>query len=162
MSPLHLRSLTLLARWFGCGLFPKTPGTIGTLGAIPLVWAFARLGPMNYLYATFAIVVFSIVVAHIYETEVATGPDAPELVIDEVAGFLVTMAWVPFTWPWVLMSFMLFRFFDMLKPFPISWIDRRVEGGLGAVADDLAAGVICNIILQYLLQHHVLESLGWA
>ena len=156
LSPRHLRSVTILARWFGCGLAPKAPGTAGTLGAIPLVFLLARLGPMNYLYATFAFVVFSIAVAQLYELEVATEHDQPELVIDEVAGFLVTMAWVPLTWQWVTLSFVLFRFFDMLKPFPISWIDRNVEGGVGAVADDLAAGVVCNVILQYLLQHQIL------
>lgn len=156
LTSRHRLAVTWLARWFGCGLAPKAPGTVGTLGAIPLVWVFTHLGQLEYLYATFAFVVFSIIVSSVYELEIAEAHDQPELVIDEVAGFLVTMAWVPFTPAWIALGFVLFRFFDMLKPFPISWIDRKVEGGVGAVADDLAAGVVCNVILQYLLQHQIL------
>lgn len=155
MSPLHRRSLQLLATWFGCGLSPWVPGTIGTLGAIPLVWFFMRFGLMGYLYATFTFVVFSVFVAQAYEIEIVGEHDTPELVIDEVAGFLVTMAWLPFDWKWVALGFLLFRILDMAKPFPISWVDRKVLGGVGAVADDILAGVIANAILQFVFQHHL-------
>ena len=130
------------------------PGTFGTLGAIPLVWWLQRWGEMPYLYAAFGFAVFSIFVAHAYEVEIAREHDTPELVIDEVAGFLVTMALVPFTWVWVLVGFLVFRAFDILKPFPISWLDRRVLGGVGAVADDLLAGIFSSLVLQYLVQHY--------
>jgi phosphatidylglycerophosphatase A len=160
MSPFHRRSLRVLATWFGCGLAPWLPGTAGTLGAIPLVWFFLRMGQMQYLYASFAFAVFAILVSQLYEIEVAGAHDTPELVIDEVAGFLVTMAWLPFDWRWVGLGFVLFRFFDMLKPFPISWVDRRIEGGVGAVADDLLAGIVSNIILQYLFQNHLLMGMS--
>ena len=155
MTSPHRRSLELLATWFGLGRAPRAPGTVGTLGAIPLVWAMSQLEPMRYLYAAFAFAVFAIVVAHAYEIEIAKTHDSQEIVIDEVAGFLVTMAWIPFTWTWVILGFVVFRIFDAWKPFPISLMDRRIKGGVGTVADDLAAGIVANVILQYLLQHHV-------
>jgi phosphatidylglycerophosphatase A len=155
LSPMHRRSLQLCATWFGCGLSPWVPGTVGTVGAIPLVWLFMKFGVMGYLYATFTFVVFSVFVAQAYELEIAGAHDTPEVVIDEVAGLLVTMAWLPFHWHWVLLGFLLFRALDMLKPFPISWIDRKILGGVGAVSDDILAGVIANIVLQYLFQHHM-------
>ena len=149
MKPTHRRSLHLLATWFGCGLSPKAPGTVGTLGAIPLVYLAGRWGEMPYLYFSFAFAVFAIIVAHAYEVEIATSHDQSEVVIDEVAGFLVTMAWLPFDWKWVGLGFVVFRVFDAVKPFPISWMDRRIKGGVGVVADDLAAGIISSVILQY-------------
>jgi phosphatidylglycerophosphatase A len=155
MNSIQKRSLNLLATWFGCGLSPRAPGTVGTLGAIPLLWLMQRLPEMQYLYATVGFTVFAIVVASVYELEIAKSHDQPEVVIDEVAGFLVTMAWLPFNWTYVILGFVLFRFFDALKPFPISYLDRHIEGGVGVVADDIAAGVICNIILQYLFNHHL-------
>ena len=150
-SPLLKRPAVILATWFGCGKFPKAPGTAGTLGAIPLVWALSLLGPLPYMLATLVFTIFAIFVAHVYEAE-SGEHDASEVVIDEVAGFLVTMTWVPFSWTYVLAGFLLFRFFDILKPFPISYIDRKVGGGVGVVADDLLAGILANVILQFLWQ----------
>lgn len=153
MTALHQRSLKLLATWFGCGYAPKAPGTAGTLGAIPLVYLFSSFSELKYLSVTICFAGFSILVAHLYETIIAPDThDASELVIDEVAGFLVTMALVPFTVKWVIAGFVIFRIFDMLKPFPISYIDKKVLGGVGAVADDLLAGILSNIVLQVLLQ----------
>jgi phosphatidylglycerophosphatase A len=146
------KTVVLLSTWFGCGYLPKVPGTFGTLGAIPLVWLFQQTGETRYLLFTLAFTVVSIYVAQLYEDTVATEHDPSEFVLDEVAGFLVTMTWVPFTWQWVLAGFVLFRILDMVKPFPISWIDRRIPGGVGAMADDLVAGILANIILQFLLQ----------
>ena len=145
------RLIKILATWFGCGLAPKVPGTFGTLGALPLVWAFSFFDPMHYMLATVTFAVIAIFVAHLYE--VMTGQhDSGEVVIDEVAGFLVTMTWTPFAWKYVIVGFALFRFFDVLKPFPISYFDRNIKGGVGIVADDLVAGILSNIILQALLQ----------
>ena len=104
------------------------------------------------MLSTFVFSVFSIWVAQLYE---ATGGqhDAGEVVIDEVAGFLVTMVWVPLTWPYVIAGFVLFRAFDVIKPFPISYIDQRVKGGVGVIGDDLLAGIASNVILQIVLQN---------
>jgi len=146
--------IAILATWFGCGKAKKAPGTFGTLGAIPLVYAFSLAGPINYLMLTFVFTIAAIFVAHFQEA--ATGVhDSKQVVIDEVAGFLVTMAWTPFRWPYILIGFVLFRFFDILKPYPISYIDKKVGGGIGCVGDDLLAGILSNIILQVILQQ------GW-
>lgn len=154
MTPTKNTAIKFLATWFGLGLSPVVPGTMGTVGAIPLAWAFMQLGEVRYLFLSFCFVGFAIWIAHLYETEVVVGEhDRPELVIDEVAGFLVTMALAPFTWSAVGLGFVLFRAFDMIKPFPISYVDRKVLGGLGAVADDLLAGIFAGIVLQYVLQH---------
>jgi phosphatidylglycerophosphatase A len=72
-------------------------------------------------------------------------------VIDEVIGFLITMTWLPMTWQAYLAGFLLFRVLDIFKPFPIGYLDEKVPGGLGVVADDVAAGMIANIILQVVL-----------
>lgn len=139
-----------LAQWFGLGLLPRSPGTFGTLGAIPLVYALVITGEIPYLILTLAFIVFAIWVAHVHESSLRSH-DASEIVIDEVAGFLVSMAWVPFEWKWVGLAFVLFRFFDILKPFPINYLDKNVKGGLGTVVDDVAAGLVVNVILQTLL-----------
>ena len=141
----------MLATWFGCGRAPRAPGTVGTLGAIPLVWVFAQFGNYGYMLATMTFVVVSIWIAQAYEDTWATEHDAPEFVMDEVAGFLVAMTWVPLTWQFWLLGFVVFRVLDAAKPFPISWVDRKVPGGVGAVADDLVAGILTNVLLQYAL-----------
>lgn len=141
----------ILGTWFGCGYSPIVPGTVGTLGALPLVWLFAQLGDLGYLVATLVFVVFSIFIAHFYELLVSDHHDQPEFVMDEVAGLLVTMALVPMTVPNLAMGFLAFRAFDMIKPFPISYVDRKVPGGLGTVADDLLAGIVSNLVLHYIL-----------
>ena len=146
-----MNAITLLATWFGCGKLPRIPGTFGTLGAIPLVWLFSLFGPMPYMLATLVFSIAAIFVSHLYEVE-GGEHDASEIVIDEVAGFLVTMVWIPFAWKYVLVGFVLFRAFDMIKPFPISYVDRQIKGGVGVVGDDLIAGILSNIILQYIWQ----------
>ena len=150
------RALTLnrwLATWFGCGLAPKAPGTVGTLGAIPLFLVFAKLESLHYMVAVLAFTVLAILVAHFFE--IGDDHDRPEFVMDEVAGLLVTMTWVPATPLGIFAGFVVFRVLDIWKPFPISWADRKIPGGVGTVADDLIAGILGNIILQLLLQNGV-------
>jgi phosphatidylglycerophosphatase A len=149
-----LRINRWLAIWFGCGLSPKAPGTVGTLGAIPLFLLLVRLESLHYMAAVLAFSVASILVAHFYELG-GEEHDRPEFVMDEVAGFLVTMTWVPATVPGVIAGFAIFRLLDIVKPFPISWVDQKIPGGVGTVADDLVAGILGNVILQLLLQNGV-------
>lgn len=143
--------------WWGCGLAKHAPGTVGTLGAIPLVYAFNLLPPMGYLIATFGFCVLAMIVAQLYEDLIspASEHDASEFVLDEVAGFLITMAWVPFHWTYVVLGFLLFRLLDVVKPFPISYLDRKIPGGIGTVADDIVAGIVANVALQFVLMQ------GW-
>ena len=143
--------IKILATWFGCGLAPKAPGTFGTLGAIPLVYLFSLLNPIQYMASTLMFTIAAVFVAHFYEAMTGRHDDK-EVVIDEVAGLLVTMAWVPFTATYVVLGFLLFRLFDIWKPYPISYIDKKVGGGIGCVGDDLLAGILSNIILQVVLQ----------
>jgi phosphatidylglycerophosphatase A len=127
---------------------PFSPGTFGTLGAIPLAYALVQLGPVPYLVFTLVFIVFAIVVSQRFES-FHVEHDLSEIVIDEVAGFLVAMAWLPSTWQYWLAGFLLFRFFDIVKPFPISYLDRKIKGGMGVVIDDVAAGLVVNVILQW-------------
>ena len=77
--------------------------------------------------------------------------DPPEIVIDEVAGLLVTIILIPFTWPTLIAGFFLFRFFDILKPPPIKGIEKKIKGGVGVVLDDLVAGAYAHISLRLLI-----------
>jgi phosphatidylglycerophosphatase A len=128
----------LLAAWGPCGYAPAAPGTFGTLGAIPLYLALSRLPVGGYVAVTFAFSALAMVAADKAGRYWGVA-DASPIVIDEVAGYLLTMALVPFSWPAVAAGFVLFRIFDVLKPWPASALDR-VKNGFGVVLDDLAAG----------------------
>ena len=134
----------------GCylGLIPKAPGTFGTLLGIPLSYLFLSLGEYGYYIATLLFIFLSIVIAELYDRTLKEH-DHQTIVIDEVAGYLVAFIGLPFQIFWIVLAFLLFRFFDVLKPFPINRLDR-IKGGLGIVLDDLGAGLITNIILQIL------------
>jgi phosphatidylglycerophosphatase A len=132
------------------GLIPKAPGTFGTVVAIPIAFLLARGGPVFYLVATALLIAFSIYISEMHERVLGTH-DSKQIVIDEVVGYLVAFAWLPMTWMAFLAAFIVFRFFDIVKPYPISVLDRKVKGGLGVVVDDLAAGLITNIILQIVM-----------
>lgn len=139
-----------LATWFGLGRMPFVPGTFGTLGAFPVVYAFALMGPLPYMIGTMMFIVFAIFVSQLFES-IFHEHDPSCIVIDEVAGFLVTMTWVPLTPLMWLAGFLLFRVLDMWKPGPIGKLDKNIKGGLGTVIDDVAAGLVANILLQFWL-----------
>lgn len=141
------RTIEILATWFYLGRLPKAPGTWGTLGAVPLVLLLARAGAISYLILALVVVLVAVFVAQAYESK-SDEHDASEIVIDEVAGYVVAAAWLPLTWQTLVGSFVLFRLLDAFKPPPINWIDQRIKGGVGVVADDLVAGMITNVILQ--------------
>ncbi len=129
----------LLAAWGPCGFSPLAPGTVGTLGAIPLYLALSRLGPGPYVAVTAAVIAVGALAAERAGRYWGVA-DASPIVIDEVAGYLVALALVPFSWQAVAAAFVLFRIFDVLKPWPASAFDR-VKNGFGVVMDDVAAGV---------------------
>lgn len=138
-----------IATVWDIGVGRRGPGTWGTLAAVPLYVLLSFLPWWAYMASTLCLIVLAIVASEIYEQETGTH-DLPQVVIDEVVGFLVTMVLIPRTWQSILAGFFLFRVLDIWKPFPIRWVDRRVHGGVGVVADDLLAGVIANLILQVL------------
>lgn len=136
-----------LAFGFGSGAAPKAPGTFGTLMAIPLYLLLAQLPLWAYVVAL--VVSFAVGIYLCEQTSKDMGVhDHGGIVWDEFVGFWIAMTALPFHWAWILAGFVLFRLFDILKPWPISWLDKRVHGGLGIMIDDVLAGIFALIILQ--------------
>lgn len=146
MQPWNLFVLTL-SSWFGTGYLPKVPGTWGTLGTLPLWWVMADLPVPIFVATLTGVAVLAILISHAAE-KIYGDHDVGKIVIDEVAGFLVTVIAVPFQPGTAVAAFLLFRVLDMTKPWPIKWVDRRVGGGLGVVVDDLLAGAIACALLH--------------
>ena len=144
------RFIVISASWFGTGFSPFASGTVGTLAAIPLYLVLARLPLPLYLLTLAAFFFFSCWVSG--RAEIVFGEqDSGKIVIDEVAGFLITMtAVVPFSWQRVAAGFLLFRFFDIAKIPPARYFDRRVKNGYGVVLDDVVAGLYACISLHLL------------
>lgn len=134
---------------FGSGLAPVAPGTFGTLAAVPCYWLVAGL-PLPY-YAALVIGLFlaGIPICQRCEDRLAVS-DHSGIVWDEIVGYLITMAAVPFSWPAAAFGFVLFRLFDVLKPWPIRRLDRTVHGGLGVMLDDAVAGLFAAAGLHLL------------
>jgi phosphatidylglycerophosphatase A len=136
-----------LAFGFGSGLSPKMPGTVGTLAAVPLYWLLVQLPLWAYL-----VIVLCAFVAGIFWCERASSQlgvhDHGGIVWDEFVGFWITMIAVPLVWYWVLLGFVLFRLFDILKPWPIRWADKTLGGGFGIMIDDVLAGFAAAGCLQ--------------
>lgn len=128
------------ATWFGTGFSPFASGTVGTLGAIPFYLALGQLPLALYLLSTVAFTAFACWVAG-HGERLFGEHDSGKIVIDEVAGYLVTMAGVPVSWQGVLIGFLMFRLFDITKPQPARWFDRSLKNGYGVVLDDVFAGV---------------------
>ncbi|WP_039911888.1 phosphatidylglycerophosphatase A family protein [Cellvibrio mixtus] len=132
---------------FGSGLAPKAPGTFGTLAAIPIFLLIQDL-PLH-LYVSWLVVTFALGVFWCDRSSRQLGVhDHGGIVWDEFVGFWMTMLMAPAGLIWVLLGFVLFRIFDILKPWPISWLDKKVHGGFGIMIDDFLAGVYACIALQ--------------
>lgn len=139
--------LIQLATLFGVGRFPKGPGTVGTLATIPLVILLGKLGPFYHMAMILLLLPVGIAACEAYE-QAKGGHDHKEIVIDEVLGFLITMVWLPLTWQAILIGFAVFRVLDIVKPFFIGYLDRKIQGGLGVMIDDVAAGIIASLLMQ--------------
>jgi len=145
-----LRSPTLmLAFGFGSGLSPKAPGTMGTLAAIPLWWLLAQLPLSTYLVVVLVAAVAGILICGRAADRLGVH-DHGGIVWDEFVGFWIAMAALPVTWQSLILGFVLFRLFDILKPWPISWLDRRVSGGFGIMIDDVIAGLAAAGVITLL------------
>ena len=141
------RPICFLGLGFGTGLAPKAPGTFGTLAAIPLYWLMKDL-PLG-LYLAITIIAFIAGIWICQQSADWLGKDDPSAVVwDEIVGYMVTMIAAPTGWQWMLAGFVLFRFFDILKPWPISWADQKLHGGLGIMVDDVIAGLFAAVLLQ--------------
>lgn len=151
-NPVLRNFLKKLAIFFGVGLSPKAPGTVATFATIPLVMLLIWAGPLAYMLTTLVLLPVGIIAAEIYEQDMG-GHDQKEIVIDEVVGFLITMVWLPMTWQAILIGFVLFRLLDITKPLFIGYLDKKIQGGLGVMVDDIAAGVVASLIMQLLYSH---------
>ena len=141
-----------LAFGFGSGLSPIAPGTAGTLAAIPLFVAFSFLPMAAYLAFTLLVTVAGFWICG-RSSELLGVHDHRGIVWDEIAGYLITMIGAPRAWPWVLAGFVLFRIFDVFKPWPANWADRQLHGGVGIVMDDVFAGIYALIVMQLALHY---------
>lgn len=143
-----LRSpINLLAFGFGTGLVPVAPGTFGTLPAL-LLWV-----PLSQLdWTAYLAVVTAMAVAGVWICQRASDSigvhDHGGIVWDEIVGYLVTVFLIPFSVTAMVIGFLLFRFFDIVKPWPVSWIDKKVSGGLGIMLDDVIAGMLSCALLH--------------
>lgn len=141
-NPTHF-----LAFGFGSGLSPFAPGTFGTLAAIPIYLLFSQFGLAAYIILTVLVTFVGIWICG--ESSRLLGVhDHGGIVWDEIAGYLITMLFAPAGWVWIIIGFALFRLFDIWKPYPIRWIDKKVSGGLGIMLDDVLAGIYALIVLQ--------------
>lgn len=140
--PVHFLSLGL-----GSGLSPFAPGTAGTLLAVLLYIPLATLSMWSYIIV---LVVGSVLGIYLCgeTSKKLGGHDDPAIVWDEFLGYWVTMLFAPAGWIWIVVGFVLFRLFDIWKPWPISVIDHKVKGGFGIMLDDLVAGVYALVVLQ--------------
>jgi len=129
-----------LALGFGSGLAPKAPGTFGTLAAIPLFLLCSFLPLSGYLVVTVLVSIVGITICGKAADELGVH-DHPAIVWDEIAGYLITMILVPVSLTNIIIGFAFFRLFDIVKPWPISLLDKKVSGGLGIMVDDILAGV---------------------
>lgn len=145
-NPVHF-----LAFGFGSGLAPIAPGTFGTLMAIPLFWLMQSLSLTVYIAIVMVVCVVGIWICD-KSSNMLGVHDHSGIVWDEFAGYFITMIAAPTGLVWIVIGFVLFRLFDILKPWPISYLDKKVSGGLGIMIDDIVAGVFALICLQ--LIHH--------
>jgi phosphatidylglycerophosphatase A len=142
------KTALILATWFGSGLAPVAPGTLGTLAGAPLVLLVGRLGTVQALLFVIAFIALAVWSAGMTGRMLARKDPSP-VVVDEVAGFLLTLFLMPLSLAHVCLGFFLFRLFDIFKPFPIKKLEK-LKGGPGIVADDLLAGIYANLSLRLL------------
>lgn len=137
---------------FGCGLgtFWLAPGTFGTLLGVPVVLVLQQFSPTFYAITLVVIILAAMAICEKVSYELNVH-DHPGIVIDEVAGYVLTMWGIPKGMGWLILGFLLFRFFDIKKMGPIAWVNRNVVGGFGIVLDDIWAAIPAWIILHILV-----------
>jgi len=148
-DPVHF-----LAFGFGSGLAPRAPGTVGTIVALLLYLPLAQLNLAVYTTVVVLATAAGIWICGASSKRLGVH-DHGGIVWDEFVGLWITLWAVPLDWRWLLLGFLLFRFFDVVKPWPIRVLDRRVHGGFGIMVDDMVAGVMAGVCL-----HLVINWLG--
>ena len=141
------RAVVFLATGFYAGKLPHAPGTFGSLIGLAAAFALAAVPLWLALFCALAFVFFATWIAHGAEV-ILQQQDPGCIVIDEIAGMVVTLVGMPFSLKTALLGFALFRFFDILKPPPIRTVEKRLGGGIGVVADDVVAGIMANLLIR--------------
>jgi phosphatidylglycerophosphatase A len=144
------KAAVFLATGFYVGHIPFAPGTFGSLIGLPLCFLLAGIQLPAAIIAALLIIGLAIWIANV-AAKTLKRKDPGCIVIDEIAGMVVTLIGLPFNLTTVVTGFILFRILDILKPFPIRILDKRVSGGLGIVADDVVAGIFANALMRILL-----------
>ncbi len=135
-----------LAFGFGSGLSPFAPGTMGTLAAIPFIFALRALGDPGFWIVLVLLFLLGVQLCGSVSRKLGVH-DHGGIVWDEMVGYWLSAAFVPLQWHWLLAAFLLFRFFDILKPWPIRQLDKKVSGGFGIMIDDVVAALFTVLIL---------------
>ena len=150
VSGVSDKIIILFATWFGAGFIPFAPGTWGSLAALPFAAGAYSLGLFFSCLSMLLIFFFSIPVSG-RASRIMEEEDPSSVVIDEVAGIFVTLFLIPVSWTGIVAGFILFRIFDILKPFPVGFVDKKIKGGAGIVLDDIMAGIYANVGLRVIL-----------
>ncbi len=150
-----MKIATFIATCAGIGRLPRMPGTYGALLALPLAWALMLVSVNVFIIASSIVLTIGTWAAHVHANE-SKSQDPQEVIIDEVAGQFIALWAVAFGfvsgWLGFIIAFILFRAFDICKPFPINYLDKHVKGGIGIMLDDVVAGLFVLMIL-YSLQN---------
>lgn len=161
-SPKASRAATLIATFFGAGYMRPGPGTWGSAAAVLLWWLLSRWIAVKFqplaIWVLVAVVVAAGIPAATAIVRATSIKDPQFVVIDEVAGQLIALAWAPVAWQSLVLGFILFRGFDIVKPPPIRLLEKLPEG-TGIVVDDLGAGLYALIAMQVMLHFHLVPGL---
>jgi phosphatidylglycerophosphatase A len=144
------QAVLFVATGFFIGTVPFAPGTLGSLIGLPLCFLLSRINFLQSVVWILIFIFFSIAVASAAE-KILGQKDPGQIVIDEMAGLAVTFVGLPFNLKTVLVGFIIFRAFDILKPFPIRILEKRVGGGSGVVLDDVLAGIYANLGVRFVI-----------
>lgn len=139
--------ILLLASGCGLGTLPKVPGTWGSLGALPLWFLLAWVSSGWYLLLVLLLSGFAVWIAD-EAGKLFLVVDSPVIVIDEIAGLMLALVGVPLSFANAVAAFLIFRFFDIVKPFPANWCEDNLPGGFGVVVDDLVAGIMTWVVMH--------------
>ncbi len=142
--------IIFIATGAGLGKIPFAPGTFGTLAGILFVLFFKFLNPLNMTLYVVILIILSILFADLAEKILKT-KDPGCIVIDEIAGYVVTMTGIYLSVYTIVLGFIIFRLFDIMKPFPVNYFEKNFKGGPGIVLDDLVAGLLSSLVLRILI-----------